>query len=337
MQSTLYDHYLTAKVQHPGKYARDLATLLNVSEADLTAARVGHDARRLTSDVRGLLSALEQAGEVKAITRNEYAVHEHLGSYTHQHLDGHAGLILNPGGIDLRLFLSQWKSAFAVSEQDRHSLQFFDAQGDAIHKVYATPATDMTVWQQIVTQYAGDDQAPLVTEPATATSYATTVDAAAIEQEWRAMTDIHQFFPLLRRHNLSRQQAFACVSSDLAFQVDNTALASLLQQTQTDGNAIMIFVSNRGCVQIFTGAVERVAPLKGWLNIFNPRFTLHLRDDTIADSWVTRKPTQDGFVTSLELFAADGTQIAQLFGQRSEGQPEQARWREQINALPKKA
>lgn len=48
---------------------------------------------------------------------------------------------------------------------------------------------------------------------------------------------------------------------------------------------------------------------------------------------MTRKPGGDGFVTSLELFAADGTQIAQLYGQRSEGTPEQARWREQVMAL----
>jgi putative hemin transport protein len=33
---------------------------------------------------------------------------------------------------------------------------------------------------------------------------------------------------------------------------------------------------------------------------------------------VTRKPTSDGHVTSVELFAKDGTQIAQLYGQRSE-------------------
>ena len=98
----------------------------------------------------------------------------------------------------------------------------------------------------------------------------------------------------------------------------------------------MIFVGNRGCVQIFTGAVEKVVPMKGWLNIFNPTFTLHLLDETIAESWVTRKPTADGHVTSLELFAADGTQIAQLYGQRTEGDPEQSQWRSQIDALTPK-
>lgn len=76
--------------------------------------------------------------------------------------------------------------------------------------------------------------------------------------------------------------------------------------------------------------------MKGWLNIFNPTFTLHLLEETIAETWVTRKPTADGHVTSLELFAADGTQIAQLYGQRTEGEPEQTQWRAQIDALTPK-
>ncbi len=73
--------------------------------------------------------------------------------------------------------------------------------------------------------------------------------------------------------------------------------------------------------------------MKGWLNIFNPTFTLHLLEEAVAETWVTRKPTADGHVTSPELFAADGTQIAQLYGQRTEGEPEQSQWRRQIDAL----
>lgn len=53
------------------------------------------------------------------------------------------------------------------------------------------------------------------------------------------------------------------------------------------------------------------------------------------ESWITRKPTQDGFVTSLELFDSKGQQIAQLYGQRTEGTKEQQQWREQLNALAK--
>ena len=282
-----YTRWLELKEQNPGKYARDIAGLMNISEAELAFARVTHDAWRMRGDIREILAALESVGETKCICRNEYAVHEQVGAFTNQHLNGHAGLILNPRALDLRLFLNQWASVFHIKENtargERQSIQFFDHQGDALLKVYAT--------------------------------------------------DVHQFFTLLKRHNLTRQQAFNLVADDLACKVSNSALAQILESAQQDGNEIMVFVGNRGCVQIFTGVVEKVVPMKGWLNIFNPTFTLHLLEESIAEAWVTRKPTSDGHVTSLELFAHDGTQIAQLYGQRTEGEQEQAQWRKQIASL----
>ncbi|MDK1703421.1 ChuX/HutX family heme-like substrate-binding protein [Serratia rubidaea] len=338
MNNDLYARYQQAKQDHPGKYARDLAALLGVSEAELTRARVGHDARRLQADARTLLAGLEQVGVAKALTRNDYAVHEQMGRYCNQRLDGHAGLILNPRELDLRLFLGQWASAFSLSESNqrgvRHSIQFFDRQGDALHKVYSSDETDLSAWLALVERHAAPDNPPLALQPAEpARAENRDADAARIDGEWRAMTDVHQFFQLLSRHQIGRQQAFRAVGDDLAYRVDNGALAQLLNAAQQAQNEIMIFVSNRGCVQIFTGQIERLLPQNGWLNVFNRRFTLHLIADAIAESWITRKPTKDGIVTSLELFAADGTQIAQLYGQRSEGQPEQTLWREQIAAL----
>jgi len=332
-----YTRWLELKEENPGKYARDIAGLMNISEAELTFARVGHDAWRLHGEIREILGALESVGETKCICRNEYAVHEQVGTFTHQHLNGHAGLVLNPRALDLRLFLSQWASVFHVSETtargERQSIQFFDHQGDALLKVYATDNTNYSAWGDVLARFMFADNPPLELNVADAVVNSASPDAEKVDAEWRAMTDVHQFFSLLKRHNLSRQQAFRLVGDDLACQVDNSALAQLLDSARQDGNEIMVFVGNRGCVQIFTGAVEKVVPMKGWLNIFNPTFTLHLLEETIAETWVTRKPTADGHVTSLELFAADGTQIAQLYGQRTEGEPEQTQWRAQIDAL----
>ncbi|PRD13823.1 hemin-degrading factor [Pantoea coffeiphila] len=337
MSQSLYSRYVAARADHPQLYARDLAALLETSEAQLAAARVGHDARRLADEPKALLGALASVGELKAITRNDWAVHEQVGHYVNQQLDGHAGLILNPGGIDLRLFLKQWHSVFVLEESSargvRHSLQFFDAQGDAIHKVYATENSDMAAWQQLIAQFAREENPELEVVAAQKQAFATEVDSARLEEEWRGMTDVHQFYMILHRHRLSRQQAFNSVSDDLARRVDNQAVEALLNRVQQDGNPIMVFVANRGAVQIFTGPLARVEPMRGWLNIFNPEFTLHLRDSEIAESWITRKPTVDGVVTSLELYAADGTQIAQLYGERKEGQPEQSLWREQLAEL----
>ncbi|AHG20007.1 hemin transporter [Chania multitudinisentens RB-25] len=341
MSTSLYQQYVQAKADNPGKYARDLAALMGISEGELTHSRVGHDAKRLQADARTLLAALENVGEVKAITRNTYAVHEHLGRYENQHLNGHAGLILNPRELDLRLFFNQWASAFTLSEETRHgvrhSIQFFDHQGDALHKVYTTEHTDLAAWEALLAQFISAENPALELESLNASETPSpTVDHASIDAQWRAMTDVHQFFQLLTRNNLTRQQAFRAVENDLAYQVDNASLTQLLNAALQDKNEIMIFVGNRGCVQIFTGLIEKVMPHQEWINVFNPRFTLHLIETAIAESWVTRKPTKDGFVTSLELFAADGTQLAQLYGQRTEGQPEQHQWREQIARLIQK-
>lgn len=337
MSSVSYNDYLQAKEANPGKYARDLAEILAISEAELTHLRVSHDAGRLDVDARTLLAALEKVGTTKSITRNDYAVHEQVGRYENQHLNGHAGLILNPRALDLRLFLQHWLNIFCMTEHhpngDRHSIQFFDAAGNAVHKVYTTDETDMAVWNALVSQYRSETNSPLNITQVPKTQEATQPESADVDAEWRAMTDVHQFFQLLHRNNLSRQQAFRAVGDDLAYSVDNGSLAQILEAARDEKNEIMIFVGNPGCVQIFTGEIEKVRPHGEWINIFNSRFTLHLIEGAIAESWVTRKPTKDGFVTSLELFAADGTQIAQLYGQRTEGQPEQQQWREQIAAL----
>lgn len=333
----LLQRYKQLKAEHPKKYARDLADLLGVSEAELTHARTAEEAVALKPDFRALLAALEAPGETLSITRNAFAVHEQLGRYENLHLGDHAGLILNPRALDQRLFPQQWKSAFALHEEtargERYSIQIFDAHGDAVLKIYATPKTDRAAWDELIAEFRLAETPELIVTPVAPASLNPQPDGAVIEQEWRAMTNVHQFFGLLKRHNISRLQAFRAVPEDLAQRVDNSALGELLQQAKLDGNEIMIFVGNRGCVQIFTGVIEKLMPMENWLNIFNPAFTLHLMENTIAESWVTRKPTADGIVTSLELFAADGTQIAQLFGQRTEGEPEQTRWREQIARL----
>jgi len=333
-----YAQWLELKQQNPGKYARDIAAQMEIAEAELTWHRVGHDAWRLRGEIREIIAALESVGETKCICRNEYAVHEQVGAFTHQQLGDHAGLVLNPRALDLRLFLGQWASFFHLRETgprgERQSIQFFDRQGDALLKVYTTNRTDMAAWGDLLARYIYADNPPLTLIAAEAPAQTSaSVEGSVVDKAWREMTDVHQFFGLLKRHSLSRQQAFRLVADDLACQVNNSALAQLLGAAQQDNNEIMIFVGNRGCVQIFTGQIQQLTPMKDWLNIFNPNFTLHLRDDTIAESWVTRKPTADGFVTSLELFAADGTQIAQLYGQRTEGEPEQIQWRLQVESL----
>ncbi len=141
--------YQAAKAQASVKYARDIAAEMGISEAELTAARVGHDAVRLQDDMRAIIADWKASARPNASAVMNM-VHELVGQFTHQHLSGHAGLVLNPRALDLRLFLSQWACAFHLSDNGRQSIQFFDHHGDALLKVYATAQTDMTAWEALI-------------------------------------------------------------------------------------------------------------------------------------------------------------------------------------------
>ncbi|WP_226573401.1 hemin-degrading factor [Mangrovibacter yixingensis] len=333
-----YQHYLSLKATHPHKHTCELAAQMAISEAELLMCRLGQDTVQLRPDFTALLHGLSQVGEIKNITRNRYAIHKQIGCYDNLRLGQH-GIVLNPRELDLRLFPAQWHCAFAVDEQTpqglRHSIQIFDNQGDAVLSVFTTDHTNLTAWRELISQCSVrkhrelDLHTPLSLLPTNDND----INEQDLESEWRAMTDVHQFFGLLKKHGVSRQQAFRSVGTDLACQVDNDAVLHILTQAEKAQNEIMIFVASRGCVQIFTGAVDKVTAKDEWIYVESRAFSWQLHSSEIAESWVTRKPTREGFVTSLELFAADGTQIAQLYGQRTEGTPEQNTWREQIDSV----
>lgn len=348
MDSICYENYQQIKQQFPDKHARDLANQLNITEAELLFHRVGHDnVKRLSGNLPELLHALSTIGQAKAITRNDYVVNIQTGRYDTPRFSDHAGLFLNPGQLDLRMFFAQWDSMFTLTEkvgnEVRHSIQFFDKNGDAIHKVYTCEDTDMNAWQDIIDHYTSIDNPPLMLETVSSFSNSEISDEVKkqIEQQWRDMSDVHQFFTLLKTHNLNRQQVFRAVSNELAWQVSTNALSQLLTLAYQDKNEIMLFVGNRGCVQIFTGVINKLSPLKiestqtDWLNVSSNHFNLHIIENGISECWVTRKPTQEGFVTSLEVFDNQGNQIIQMYGQRTEGVPEQTQWKQQVLSLPR--
>ena len=138
---------------------------------------------------------------------------------------------------------------------------------------------------------------------------------------------MHDFFPLLRKCKVGRQQALRIAEGTFAERVPLDAAERVLHAAAERVAPIMVFVGNKGIIQIHTGPVTRVEPMGPWINVLDDGFNLHLRTDIIADAWVVRKPTEDGDITSVELFDKDGVMLAQFFGERKPGQVERDDWR----------
>lgn len=334
------------RLSQPKTRIRDAAAALGVSEVELLATGCGENVTRL--GIEGgpegwgtLLKQVEGLGRVMALTRNEHAVHERKGRYQGMERFGAMGSVVGPD-IDLRIFFNQWRSAFAVNEPaeggPRQSLQFFGADGSALHKIYLQPESDRGAWSRLVEQFHAGDQSPLqVVEPVAAKPLDPedeSVDVPAFREAWRALQDTHEFFGLLRQFKVGRRQALRLAGEDLARPVALESAALLLEGAAARQVPIMVFVGNPGIIQIHTGPVHNVLPAHGWLNVLDPDFNLHLRQSALGSAWVVSKPTRDGFVTSLELFDKAGEFVIQFFGRRKGGESELTAWRELTDGLP---
>lgn len=333
---SLKERWAAFKEENSKTRIRDAAKQLGVSEAELLATQIGETVQRLDGDFRDLLRKVPTLGYVMALTRNDHIVHERKGVYEQVSFTEQTGLVLGPD-IDLRLFMSRWHFGFAVDENDRKSLQFFDKDGLAVHKIYLTDKSDVAAYEALVQTYlAADQTAPIVTVSYPEKTTETTdkdVDIQAFQEGWLAMQDTHEFFGLLRKHKLDREQGLRMAPKGHAEQISVDQLKKIFETVAEREIPIMIFASSPGCIQIHTGLVKKLVSMGPWYNVLDPNFNMHLREDQINSIWVTRKPTKDGIVTGLDLFDKGGNSIALMFGKRKPGIPEMKEWQDIVREV----
>ena len=331
-----------ARAENPKLRERDLSAQLGITEAELVAAHCGEGVQRIDPRVNDILSGLEAVGEVMALTRNESAVHEKIGVYDKVVPGDHSAMVLGEH-IDLRIFPKIWAHGFAVEKREgadvRHSLQFFDDAGDAVHKVHLRPSSDLDAYRTLVAGLRSHDQSARIELKGLPPTAPAGVDeegsVETLRDRWSRMTDTHQFFGLLKALNLPRLKAVRTVGQDYAWRIADDAVTAMFHQAAETQLPIMCFVGNRGCIQIHSGPVTNIKPMGPWINVLDETFHLHLRTDHIAEVWAVRKPTKDGHVTSIEAYDASGELIIQFFGKRKEGVAEREEWRSLAEALPR--
>ena len=329
--------------ENPRLRQRNAAKELGVSEAQLVAVLIGKSATRLKPNWAALLGACESLGPVMALTRNENCVIEITGLFKNLSITGMVGLVHGetPDILDLRIFLGSWNSAFALVEESprgtRRSLQFFNRHGEAVHKVYLEDDAYIGAFEALVEAHKHEDQSTTqaveASKPAKTEISDEEVDLVAFRTEWANLKDTHDFHAMVRKHGLSRTQALRLAGEDFAASIALDAHRKVLTAAAETQLPLMLFVGNPGMIEIYTGTIKRVVDHDGWFNILDPELNLHLLDKGVASAWLVRKPTNDGVVTSLELFDTEGEIILQIFGKRKPGIPEDETWRDLAESL----
>ncbi len=340
INTSLQKAWAELKKTQPKLRIKDAAQQLGVSEVELLATQ--EEATRLKEDWPGLFAEVENLGYVMALTRNESVVHERKGEYHNISFNGHVGLVLDPN-IDLRIFPGKFGFAFAVPVQNPrgtlHSIQFFDKHGTAVHKIYLMNEEGLEAYKNMVSKFEHEDQTsePDVKrealEPESDYETVQKFDTETFLKEWAELKDTHDFYPLLRKYKAERTHALQVAEGRFTQRVDNSTTEAMLQKASELKVPIMVFVSSGAVIQIHSGNIEKIKKMDSWINVLDPEFNLHLREDHIAKSWIVEKPTEDGIVTSLEIFDEDNNNIATFFGARKPGNPELESWKQLVREL----
>lgn len=345
--STLRDAWKQLQEEKPGLRIRECAQQLGVSEAELLATTVGDYTTRLEGDWTELLKRFPELGRVMSLTRNDGCVLEHKGPFQKIDIMGSPAhrMATVIGPIESRVFFGGWKFGFAVKQQTprglQQSIQIFDESGTAVTKIYLVEeqgnkkGSNQEAFDKIVADFTSANQSTEVAvekivEPPT--KLIPEVDAKALMSDWSNMKDTHDFFGILRKHNVNRLDALY-LAKDYAYQLKKESLKTVLETAAANKLPIMIFAGNRGNLQIHQGKVQTIRVMESWLNVLDPDFNMHLREDLIDTLWVVKKPTEDGVVTSIEAFDRNKNMIAQFFGLRKPSIPELKEWAELVEGL----
>ena len=264
-----------ARAKSPRLYARDFAQNLGLSEAALCAAFVGVCATRISAAPADILPRIATLETVMALTRNESCVLEKVGCYDHFRPGPEAATVGN-GTIDLRLFPAHWHHAFAWDEVGpkgpKRSVQVFDAQGEAVHKIHLRDESNHEAWAALVSELALADQTQHFTPAAQETGTA---------QGWDNGQRPANATPLAPG-----------------------SVEKLMYRAAATGVPICFTVGNNGCIERHQGPIHRVLEAGPWINVLDPGLELHLRMDHMAEVF-----RSDATVTA---FDAKGGKIVEI-------------------------
>ena len=349
--SNLAERWSALRVEQPKLQPRDAAQKLNVSEAELVATNVGKGATRLRDGgpaYKAVYDRLHELGQIKAITRNDTAVLERVGTVTQAKLNADGRVIPGTGfaggPIDLRFGTDQWRSAFAVVQPGREgktsrSLQFFDVHGNAVNKVYLDNEAGVAAFDKLVADFKAPEQPAYLSVDKAPAKVAGKpngeVDVKELRDTWNELSDVHEFPRLLKDLGITREQALDLIGKDAAYRISGQSVQTLLESAAKQGQPIMVFVGNPGMTQIFSGKITKVKATEEWYNVLDPDFNLHLRQAGIDHGWVVKRPAKDGMITSVEFYDAKGEQVVNFFSRRDRNKEETTAWRAIVATLPK--
>ena len=281
-----------------------------------------------------IVDSITSGGAIRASTQSGGVTIEQTGTVYEFDIrgEGTMGSVVQDD-LDLRLLFRHWVGGLVHPAHT--TVDFIDATGAVCVSLHAADDSTRNAIEAAANQFRGPTLdvpvAPIRPSPRNDED----VDRNALLADWRAMQNVHHFEAMLSKHHIGRLQALRLAGPEFARALSTKAFGALLAKLGKDGQEIMVFVANRGMVQIFSGPTdEKKRARNGW-EIAHRQTKLYVPDTTLYKIWLVNKPTAAGIITSLEFVHEDNDQsVASIFGRHPHGEAQPSEWLELLETLP---
>tara|TARA_B110000438_G_C15725445_1_gene611794 strand:- start:218 stop:1171 length:954 start_codon:yes stop_codon:yes gene_type:complete len=242
---------------------RDAAFKLNLSEAELLSTNLGDLVKFLRVDNKSdFLNRI-----LMFLSRNDYVVHEKILSCKDVELQQGGLIKFKNTNIDIIKFdIDSIKYIFSEKKVDNNkelrSIQFFNRQGSAIFKIYLK-SDQVKEYDLLISEFQVDYDYVL---------------QSSLHFNNHEMIDkksnlVNETFDSFKYENLIEWKCS---------RINKTGIfRNILEISSKEQYELGIYVVGLNCNQFHFGLLDKVVDYRGWLNILDPEFNIHVKEDFI--------------------------------------------------------
>ncbi|REC94392.1 ChuX/HutX family heme-like substrate-binding protein [Kushneria indalinina] len=314
--NVLFEAFEETRQRAPHMECRTLAALLDCSEGEIQASRLGRGVHSLALTPCDLVMMLPQLGQVQMVTRTSHAALSSRLEGCRIDADQHHASIRDQKSLAMQLLLPSWYWVCLSQERPTPAaqkvpcLQVFDRFGHVLHQLYGlTP--EAPGWKLL--EHFAALKSPRFTHRIDIANVCTRGHRPALLKAWEEMRGGEDFSRLLSRHHLRRVEANRAVaghfSTSMAPERFIMTLAGTCRSTQPSQVSLVHGGGahhHHACFRHFHQG------RRGVLILESDQLTISFDSSALHEVWQVTRPGVEGPGTSLEAFDTRGEMMLAL-------------------------
>ena len=316
LADTLFEVYQEARQRAPHIDSRSLARLLDTSEGDIQAARLGRGVTTLAITPCDLVMLLPRLGPLEVISQAPHAVLASRLDACRVTGNRHHASLGDDHALAVQLLLPSWYWVALSREQPQERdevlpcVQIFDRFGRVLHRLYLREPSRARL--TLLDCYR-TDRIPSFARCIETTTEPNLPADRQLLTEWRAMSCDDDFAALLHRHQLSRLDACRAVAGHFSQPITTQHFVLALERLCVHRQHTEVSLLNGAGMHAHCECFERFQRrCPDSLSLQSNALTLTLDSDSLAEAWLVTRPSARGLTSHLEAFDAQGRPMVSL-------------------------